>query len=155
MVSTGRSLALLNDAYETVTRAGGLVSVVLNEFLQASVLSRVALRVPMATVVNYPTLLRSPGWVRSLRVGLVRELGLEPVRVGGESTTRRHCSRLQGELTVARPPRRLLASTDIPHPDILRRIVVRVPFRFAFHTSEVVSSRTILVCRESALGAPF
>jgi hypothetical protein len=31
-------------------------------------------------------------------VGLVHELGLEPVRVGGESATRRHSSRVQGEL---------------------------------------------------------
>jgi len=31
-----------------------------------------------------------------------------------------HRSRLDGELTVARPPRRLLASTDVPHTDVLR-----------------------------------
>jgi len=85
-------------------------------------------------------------------MGLVRELGLEPVRVGGKPTLRRHSSRLQGKLTVARPPRRLLAPTDIPHPDILRRIVVRVRFRLAFHTLEVSAGRTILVCRESTLG---
>jgi len=75
--------------------------------------------------------------------------------VGGESATRRHRSRLQGKLTVARPPRRLLASTDIPHPDILRRVIIRVRFRLAFHTSEVAAGRAILVRRESTLGAPF
>jgi len=40
--------------------------------------------------VNYPTL-HAFG---VLRVGLVRELGLEPVRVGGVSALRRHCSGL-------------------------------------------------------------
>ena len=88
-------------------------------------------------------------------MGLVRELGLEPVRVGGESVTRRHCSRLEGKLTVARPPRRLLASTDVPHPDVLRRIVIRVRFRLALQTPEVRTSSAILVCRESTFGAPL
>ncbi len=88
-------------------------------------------------------------------MGLVRELGLEPVRVGGESALRRHRSRLEGELTVARPPRRLLASTDVPHTDVLRRVVVRVRFRPAFHALEVVTRRAILVCRESTLGTPL
>ena len=54
--------------------------------------------------------------------GLVHELGLEPFRIGGESAARRHSSRLQGRLTVARPPRRLLAPTDVPQSDVLRGV---------------------------------
>ena len=42
---------------------------------------------------------------RLLVIGLVHELDFEPVRVGGKSAARRHCSRLQGKLTVARPPK--------------------------------------------------
>jgi hypothetical protein len=101
--------------------------------------------------VNYPTL----NAFGVLRVGLVHELGLEPVRVGGESAAQCHSSRLQGKLTVARPSRRLLAPTDIPHPDILRGVIVCVRFRPALHTLEVVASRAILVCRKSTLGAPL
>jgi len=88
-------------------------------------------------------------------VGLVRELDLEPARVGSKSATRRHRSRLQGKLTVARPPRRLLAPTDVPHTDVFRRIVVRVRFRLALLTAETVSIRAILVGCEATLGAPF
>jgi hypothetical protein len=33
-------------------------------------------------------------------VGLVYELGLEPVRVGGKSAAQRHCSRLQDKLKI-------------------------------------------------------
>ena len=87
-------------------------------------------------------------------MGPVRVLGLEPVRVGGKSATRRHRSRLQGKLTVARPPRRLLASTDVPHTDVLRRVVVCVRFRLALLTAEIVSGRAILVGCEATLCAP-
>ena len=40
--------------------------------------------------VNYPTL----SAFGALRVGLVRELGLKPIRVGGKSATQCHSSRL-------------------------------------------------------------
>ena len=88
-------------------------------------------------------------------MGLVRELGLEPFRVGGEPVARRHCSRLEGKLTVARLSRRLLASTDGPHPNILRRVVIRVRFRLALLTAEVITSRAILVGGKATLGTPL
>jgi len=79
--------------------------------------------------VDYPTLsafgaLRmspelSEFWllIRTLRVlvmGLVRELNLEPIRVASNSGVWLHRSRLQGQVTVARPTRRLLAPPDVP-----------------------------------------
>ena len=88
-------------------------------------------------------------------MGLVYELVLESLRVGGRYAARRHSFRVKGKLTVARPTRRLLASTDIPDPNILRRVVVCVRFRPAFHTLEVAASRTIHVHREPTLDAPL
>jgi len=51
--------------------------------------------------VNYLTLIHSPCGVRSWRVEPVNKLGPELIRVGGEFATRRHCSRLEEEITNA------------------------------------------------------
>jgi hypothetical protein len=74
-------------------------------------------------------------------MGLVREFGLESIWAAGKSGVRSHRSRLQGELTVTRLSEQLLASGDVPHTDVLHRVVAHVRFRPALHALEVVTRR--------------
>jgi hypothetical protein len=89
--------------------------------------------------------------ISTVREGLVRELGLEPIGVGGKPPGRRQRSGLEGASTGTRPTRRLRAATDTPQTDVLRRVVVGVGFVLAVLTTEVVSPRAVSLRGVTAL----